>query len=294
MTADVVEAEVVESGGSPAAVVAILLAFAALGLCAFLLYQVHDLRKTNQDQAAAFQAEQANLNNQVTLALTHLDQANTSIMQANQLGGQTLLSSLQILLLQAQPKALLNSNVNALELELARLNNPHATALGNTLRDQINALPEINSADALTRLNQISQTFASLSFIPAVAVQAKITIPDAIQGFWPRLWYSIRGLIVVRTDNQIGTALVTDATRFDALRTLNLQVDEVQWQMIHNQDPTVALTQLKATLSNFTAADANQAVCLAQINALMGSHDFYATADVSAILATIAALQALI
>ena len=294
MTVDVVEEEVVEHHGSPAAVVAILLALAGLGLGGFSLYQLHDMRQVNQDQVAVFQAQQASLNNQVTLALTHLDQANTSIVQATQLGGQTLLSSLQILLLQGQSKTLLEANVNALQAELTRLNNPHVLSLGNDLKNQIGALPNINLADALTRLNQVSQNFANLSFVPAVAVQAKVTIPETIQGFWARLWYSIRGLIVVRTDNQIGTTLVTDASRFDALRTLNLQVQEVEWQLIHNQDPTIALTQLKTTLTTLTAADPNQAACLAQIDALIVSHDFYDAADVSAILTNIAALQSMI
>ncbi len=294
MSTHSVEQEVVHSEGSPAAVVAILLALLGIGLCVFLFFKLHDLRKANQDQTTTFQAEQASLNAQVSAALSHLAQADTSIQQANQLGGQTILASMQILLLQGQSKTLLQTNSNALANVVARLNNPKATGLNESLQEKINALPEINPADALTQLNQISQSFAALSFVPAVAVQSKVAIPADVTGFWARLWYEIRGLIVVRTDNQIGTTLVTDTSRFDALRTLNFQVEQAEWAILHNQDPTAALTQLKATLTNFTAADAAQAACLKQVNALLASHDFYAAADVSAILANISALQALL
>ncbi len=284
--------EVVEDAGSPAAVVAILLAILALLLCGFLFYQIHVMAKNNASQVSAFQNQQANLNNQVNTALAHLDQADTSIEAANQLGGQTILASLQMLLLQGQPKILLEKNMAALQLVVGRLNHPEVTTLSNSLASKINALPDVNPADAQSRLTQISQSFASLSFIPAVGAPSQVVIPANVNGFWARLWYSIRGLIVVRTDNQIGTALVTDASRIDALRTLNLQVEEANWQLLHNEDPTPALIQLKTTLVAFTAADANQASCLAQIAALIDSHDFYAAADVSAILNNIASLQA--
>ncbi|MCX7123559.1 MAG: hypothetical protein NTV32_07870 [Gammaproteobacteria bacterium] len=294
MTVDIAEDEGVENHGSPAAVVAILMALLAIGLTVFLFFKLHAINQNNQAQMAAFQATQANLNGQITAALSHLNQADTSIEQANQLGGQTILASLQMLLLQGQPKPLLESNVLALSQVIVRLNNPKATDLTNALKDKVDALAEINPADALTRLTQVSQTFSNLQFIPVVGVQSQVVIPDTIQGFWSRLWYSIRSLIVVRTDNQIGTALVTDTSRFDALRTLNFQVAEAQSQIIHNQDPTPTLMALKATLIQFTAVDASQVACLAGVNALLASHDFYATAEVNGLLANIAALQALI
>ncbi len=294
MSVDLHTQEVVSNDGSPAAVVAILLALLALGLCVFLFFKLHAAERRNQEQVAVFQAEQASLNSQVTDALNHLSQADTSVEQANQLGGQTILASLQILLLQGQPKALLQSNAGALNQVIARLNNADAVALNTSLNDKINALPEINPAAALSQLNQISQSFAGLSFVPAVGVQNKVNIPETVNGFWPRLWYSIRGLIVVRTDNQIGTTLITETARFDALRTFNFQVQQAEWQIIHNQDPSVTLTQLSTLLTNFTAADAQQAACLAQINALLASHDYYSAADVTAILSNIAALQAVL
>jgi hypothetical protein len=213
------------------------------------------------------------------------------VQQANQLGGQTILASLQMLLLQGQPKLLLQKDSQALSQVIARMNNAKATALNESLQEQINALPQLNPAAAMAQLNQINQSFAALSFVPAVGVQSKLIIPDSVQGFWARLWYGIRGLIVVRTDNQIGTTLVTDTARVDALRTLNFQVQQAEWAIVHNQDPTLALTQLKATLTAFTAADASQAACLSQIDALLASPEFYTAASMTAILNSIAALQ---
>jgi hypothetical protein len=289
-----VESEHVHDEGSPAAVVAILLALLGIGLCVFLFFRLHALTQTNQNQVATFQAQQATMNSQLTAALSHLNQADTSVQEANQLGGQTVLASLQILLLQGQPKTVLQSDVAALVDVVVRLNQVEATSLTAHLKAQIDALPNLNPADALSKLDQISQSFANLSFVPAVGVQSKMVIPANVQGFWSRLWYGMSSLIVVRTDNQIGTTLVTETARFDALRTLNFQIQQIEWQILHNQDPTVALNQLKATLTEFTAADAHQTACLSQIDALLASGDFYAAADVNAILANIAALQAVI
>lgn len=227
------------------------------------------------------------------IALNHLGEVLPNQPKLQAILIQTLLANLQTLFLQAQPKAvLLQASVPLFSL-LGTNTDPQVKVLSQQLQNELQALPAISVSQAALSLKAMKTTLSSLSFVPP-ATYSPASSTDASQeaaGFWARLWQHIQPLLVVRTENQIGSQFVTDVGRIDALRSLNAMIDEAVWQLMTEQDPSLALNQLKAAVSTATVSNTAQAVWLDQLNAFIQSNAYYTTLEMSSFTGTIAQLQ---
>ena len=273
-----------------------------LGLLSFvftliLFGQLQHLKKSFNNQLGNANAQITTLStnaNTMSSTLSNIQASEGSLKQIQATTANLALIELQHNLLQGMDKSILLSNLNNLQTLTADL---HATDVNtdlNQLNESISALPNINPNNAITELNTLKASIATLSFVNSIPSAMPENAMPAQHGFsalLQSLWQKFKSLIIVRTDNTIGTQLVSDAARFDAVRTLNLLIQEAQWQILNLQDPSATLTQLQIATSAYTEANQAQAAWLAQLTQLQTGSNYYTTAEITPVLQKINNLQ---
>lgn len=233
--------------------------------------RLNALETNNAQLSSQFQNAQNTLSN-----LKHLQAINTSLV----------LTQLQHDLLQGANKNILLNDLTTLKAVSSNITS--TSPLIQNLSDSINNLPNINPNQAISQLNLLQQSEASLSFqIPSSSNPNNIDIGNLLQ----KAWQHFKNLIIIRNNNTIGTQLVSDANRFDAVRQINLLTQEAIWQILSAQDPSATLMQLKITISAYTEANAAQSAWLAQLNTITTSNNFYTDTQIQPVLKTITLLQ---
>lgn len=261
-----------------------------LGLVAFvgmiiLAVQFHHIKKTVGG------LEQSNT--ALTLSVTDLNRDQLSINTARNLASASLLANVQTLFMQGVPASQLLKNAAPLWAFLEGSSNPAVKTLAIQLKTELQALPEVNLPATFQQLDQLKASLATLSFaLPVSQVITSVGVVDAHSHWSTKLWQQLRGLLVVRTQNQIGADLVTNTARFDAVRHLNLLMDELKWQLMTAHDPAPILNELKADVVAYTADNAAQSAWLLALNTAFNVPQYYSTAQIQAVLTTIATLEA--
>lgn len=276
---------------SKLALAALCLSGVCLILIIFLATQLHRQRVLDQavsQELAGLTQSQANL----SAALSNLNQTASTVKEVKALASTTMLTHLQALLLQNAPKPLLINSVTAVTAALNSLSDASINTLTVQLNGRVDALPNLGTQTALTTLEILKTNVSTLNFVPAVSPN-QTTANSVInrQNFWQKLWSQIRPLLVIRSNNAIGADLVTHAARFDAVRNINLLIQETEWQLITAQDPTATLAQLKTVIMTYTVADSAQAAWLSQWATLSSPGSFYTPSEITDLLTTISQLQ---
>ncbi len=272
-----------------------LAAFCLSGVCLILIIvlatQLHRQRVLDQavrQELAGLTQSQTTLNT----ALSNLNQAASTVKEVKALASTTMLTHLQALLLQNAPKPLLMNSVTAVTAVLDSLSDASINALTVQLNGRVDALPTLGTQTALTTLEILKINVSTLNFVPAVSPNQTTASPvTSGQTFWQKLWSQIRPLLVIRSNNAIGADLVTNAARFDAVRNINLLIQETDWQLTTAQDPSATLAQLKTVIMTYTIADSAQTAWLTQLATLSSPASFYTSAEITDLLTTISQLQ---
>jgi hypothetical protein len=272
---------------------ALIIAFILIGMLFINIQHLRVVLRTQQNQLDAAMAEIINLQNANTKLTDLLKDAQSA--QTNLKAMQAASASLAVLqlrhdLLQGQNKDLLLNDFTGLQTLAAQLHSSSINTYLNQVQHALNNLPVVNPFDALNQLSNLQAGLANLSFINSIPIAQSPT--NITQTFsFSNLWQALKSLVIVRTDNAIGAQLVSDAARFDAVRQLNLLIEEASWQILTMQDPGNTLIQLKITLSAYTEANQNQAAWLVQLSHLQSADDFYTQAQIAPLLAALNNLQ---
>ena len=290
------------------------LMFFGLGLLGFIFALVlivqfkalHDELRLQKNQLAMLEASSLqNKQNQIELQakidnlaalVDQLSDGRANLQQIQARSASIALSNLQTNLLQGQNKAILSNDLAVIYNLLIDLHQSTLTLLAQQLQLAIANLPNVNPEQALNQLAQLQQALATLTFItsaPAAGDSAKVSASKT-QGLLSNIWQQIKSLIIVRSDNQISNQLVTDTARFDALRTLQLLIQEAKWQILTGQDPTNTLTQLKIAVLAYTDANAAQSAWLNQLNLVQTAANYYPSNAVQNIDTLVTKLQILL
>lgn len=272
----------------------ILLAIFIL-LFAALFLQVYDLRASLFETQAqlTLTANQLNnlqnANNILNSALKDTQNAQADLKSTQLASAGLSLLQLRHDVLNSQSKNILLNDFTNLQALTANLHIAQINTGLNQIQNALNALPTVNPANAITQLNNLQASLASLSFVQSVTIAPESTSVNDLS--LHNLWQKLKSLIIVRTDNSIGAQLVSDATRFDAVRQISLLLQEAQWQIIRLQDPSDFLTQARIMISAYTQADQNQAAWLGQLSRLQGASDFYTKDQIQPLLQALNNLQ---
>ncbi len=276
---------------SKLALVAFCLSGACLILITVLATQLHRQRVLDQvmsQELVNLTQSQTNFNT----ALSNLNQTASTVKEVKALASTTMLTHLQALLLQNAPKPLLINSVTAVTAVLDSLSDASINALTVQLNGRVDALPNLGTQTALNTLEALKTSVSTLNFVPAVSPNQTVASPVISgQNFWQKLWSQIRPLLVIRSNNAIGADLVTNVARFDAVRNINVLIQETEWQLTTAQDPTATLAQLKTAITTYTIADPAQTAWLTQFNTLVSPPSFYSSTEVNDLLTTISQLQ---
>ena len=290
--------------------IAFSLGILGLLLALLLVWQIKELHDDVVLEANRISAlERANLQINQTLTdlqakannlndlFNQLSNGKENLQQIQAISASIALSNLQTNLAKGQSKAILITDTITINTLLNALHQSNLNLLSQQLQTALGELPNINQAAANAELSTLLQELATLNFNTSISESAATNVNDqqhSEPGFLGAIWQQIKGLVVVRSDNQIGAQLVSDSARFDALRMLQLLIQEAKWQILSGQDPSATLTQLKITVSAYTAADAMQASWLNQLAALQNGSNFYPSMQVQNIFALINKLQVLL
>ena len=273
-----------------------------LGLLSFvftlvLFGQLQHLKKSLNDQLGNANSQISTLNmntSSLSNTLTNIQASEGSLKQIQATTANLALIELQHNLLQGMDKGILLSNVNNLQTLTADLHSSDVCNNLNHLNASISALPNINPNNAITTLNTLKASIATLSFVNSIPNPTTANTTPTQHGFnalLQSMWQKFKSLIIVRTDNTIGTQLVSDAARFDAVRTLNLLIQEAQWQILSLQDPSATLTELQITANAYTDTNQAQATWLAQLTQLQTGSNYYTATEITPVLEKINNLQ---
>ncbi len=262
-----------------------------------LFGQLQHLKKSINNQLNNVNAQMTTLStnaNTISTTLSNIQASEGSLKQIQATTASLALIELQHNLLQGMDKSILLSNLSNLQTLTADLHSNDINTNLNQLNASINSLPNINPNDAITTLNTLKASIATLSFVQSIPSAPSTNAAPETHGFnalMQSLWQKFKSLIIVRTDNTIGTQLVSDAARFDAVRTLNLLIQEAQWQILNLQDPSTTLTQLQIATSAYTQTNQAQAAWLAQLTQLQTGSNYYTATEITPVLEKINNLQ---
>jgi hypothetical protein len=258
-----------------------------------LFGQLQHLKKSLNNANAEISTLNSNTS-AINNTLSTIQAATGSLKQTQATAANLALIELEHNLLQGMNKSILLSNLNNLQTLTTNLHSNDINTNLNQLNQSISALPDINPNNAITTLNTLKASIATLSFVNSIPNATPENTTPTQHGFnalLQSLWQKFKSLIIVRTDNTIGTQLVSDAARFDAIRTLNLLIQEAQWQILSLQDPSAMLTQLQIATSAYTEANQAQAAWLAQLTQLQTGNNYYTNAEITPVLQKINNLQ---
>jgi hypothetical protein len=271
----------------------------------FILFnQVHRLHKqlnTQKDALAQTNTEITTLNAnsaQLQDSLKNLQDSQMSLKQIQASSISLALINLQHDLLQGSSKASLLNTFATIQILSENL---HAASVNTNLMhlaSSLNQLPNINPSQAIQQLQTLQAGIASLSFVTSIPDHAASesgamnpTTNSSFKKILATIWQQIKSLVIVRSDNAIGTQLVSAAARFDAMRQINLLTQQAEWQILTTQDPSTTLTQLKIAITAYTTTNPAQTAWLSQFNQVQNSNNYYNNSQIQAVLTAINNLQ---
>lgn len=263
-----------------------------------LFVQVHHLHQLLNQQQDQFNTQISHLQSnstEINNSLKDLESAQMSLKQMQAVSANLAAIELEHNVLQGQNKTILLNGFNSVVALSAPIHASSVNVAINQLQQAINNLPSLNPANALASLSTLQASLASLSFVNSIPEPTPINpTVNNTHGFTyalHKIWQELKSLVIVRSDNAIGAQLVSAAARFDAVRQLNLLIQEAQWQILTMQDPSNTLTQLKINIAAYTQNDQNQAAWLNQLNQLTTAANYYTQAQIQPVLTAINNLQ---
>lgn len=278
-----------------------LLSIITFVLALFLLQQNHHLHRLLKDQQNTLTATTNEMNTlsdsttSLNNSLKDAEGAQLTLKQTQAASTSLALTELQHSILEGQSKAILLNNFMSVRILASAINSSAINNDVNQLETALNNLPSIDPENGITLLHTLQGSLANLSFITSLpASDNQPTATTNQHGFtqaMQTIWQELKSLIIVRSDNTIGAQLVSQSARFDAVRQINLLLQEAEWQILTQQDPSATLTQLKINISAYTQNDQNQATWLTQLNQLINSNSYYTTTQVQQVLTAINNLQ---
>ncbi|MDO8953866.1 MAG: uroporphyrinogen-III C-methyltransferase [Gammaproteobacteria bacterium] len=233
--------------------------------------QMQDMQQTIASMQTAQQSMTALLQSshepQVTLHHLNFESARVNVQLAHSL------------LWQHQSPSRVSTQLNLVE-DALQMAGPSAQDLLHQiqgLNTLVNSLPAIDVDAVSSKLDQLSQGLASLQFVPAITpnsadLSASVATQTQLSGWKTGLahsWQQLKSFLIIRTDNQVGPNLVSESARFDAIRSLQLSIDQAKWDMITgNQHYAQDLDQLQTQVQSLTVNNPAQQAWLSQLQAL--------------------------
>ncbi|MDF2940161.1 MAG: HemX, putative uroporphyrinogen-III C-methyltransferase [Gammaproteobacteria bacterium] len=310
-----IDASTAKVKGRKRATISLLIAFAALALSAYPFYKGYfqPAGPVTQDNAAAIAAlQQSNQamqnemqqNEQTITALQTAQQSMMALLQSShqpqvtlhRLNFESAKVSVQLahaLLWQHQDPAVISQQLDMAQDALAQSGPSAANLLKQvqSLNVLISALPKVDTTSVNSQLDQLAQGIANLEFVapvnPPSTEQANIPDQTQLSGWRTGLqqsWQQLKSFLIIRSNNQIGPNLVSDSARFDAVRSLQLSINEAKWDAISgNSQYLNDLDQLQNQIQNYTVNNAAQQTWLNQLQTLRATPAVYPSDKLEAV-----------
>jgi hypothetical protein len=234
---------------------------------------LHQQLNTQQANLQAMQAAQEN-------TINTLQASTLPMLSVHRMNLQAAYMNIQLgywMFQHQEPTTLISK-----QLDLAKQNLKYAGASGQSLvaslddlNDKLNSLPRVDINQVLTQMVALQASFANLNFKPVAVINTNSNQTAQAPGHlnWRQsLAYSLvqlKSQLIIQTNDQVGNELVSQASRVDAIRTLNLDLAVAKWYAItNNPNYTESLNQLVLDIQQYTAQNSAQTNSLNQALAL--------------------------
>ena len=109
------------------------------------------------------------------------------------------------------------------------------------------ALPELKTGQAVKALRALNQSLSQLKFkLPVKAHKVKDEKVTSWSGAWHDSWNHLRSLLIIRSNNTVGQALLTNANRQQTALGLHMLIQQAIWAaMVQPQQFNGAVLNLR-------------------------------------------------